>query len=81
MLDLSYVWNLHDGDKIELCSEFAHNMFKVASIFSLVSVEQRDILALSNPSKGKGYLEKECRIYGCEVLYSLKGTCCTIGGC
>lgn len=35
--DLSFVQNLPEGDKMELDSYLAHNMFKAASIFSLVS--------------------------------------------
>lgn len=35
--DLSFVQNILEGEKMELAFELAHNMFKVASIFSHVS--------------------------------------------
>lgn len=44
-LDLSFVQNLPEEDKMELASYLTHNMFKVGNIFSLVSVGQSDVLA------------------------------------
>ncbi|CAI8588453.1 unnamed protein product [Vicia faba] len=35
MLDLSFVKNILEGDKMELASQLAHSMFKVGSIFLL----------------------------------------------
>lgn len=49
--NLSFTRNLPEGDKIEMASELAHNMFKAASICSFVSVGHDDVLALSSPFK------------------------------
>lgn len=52
MLDLSFVWNLHEGEKMKLGSKLTHSMFKAASILSLVSSGQGDVLARGIPTKG-----------------------------
>lgn len=51
ILELSFIQNLREGDEMELTSKITHKMFKVASIFSLVSAGQGDVLTLGNPSK------------------------------
>lgn len=47
-LNLYFVRNLSKGDEIEMDSDLPHNMFKVVSIFFLVSTEWSDVLALGN---------------------------------
>lgn len=49
--NLSFAQNLPEGDKIEMASELAHNMFKAASICSFVFVGHDDVLALGSPFK------------------------------
>lgn len=49
--DLSFFHNLLEVDKMEIYSKLAPNMFKVASIFYLVSVVQGNYLALKIPFK------------------------------
>lgn len=48
---LSFIQNIPEGDKMELASQLAHSMFKVGTIFYLVSVGRGDTLASSNPFK------------------------------
>lgn len=50
-LNLSFIQDLPEGDKMELDFDLTHNMFKVASIFSLVFVGWGYVLVLSNPFK------------------------------
>lgn len=49
--NLSIVQNILKGNKIEKDYDLAHNMFKTASIFSLIFVGWGDVLALCSPFK------------------------------
>lgn len=53
-LDLSFIENLPEGDKMELDSELTRDMFKYASLFSHVVVGRGGVLAPSNFFKKKG---------------------------
>ena len=50
-LYLSFVQNLSEGDEMEMTYEISYSMSKVASIFSLISSRQGDVLALCSPFK------------------------------
>lgn len=54
MLDLSFIQNLSERDKMEIGSELAHSMFQVVFIFSLVSATRGDVLSLGSPFKERG---------------------------
>lgn len=49
--DLSFVQNISEGDKMEMAYVFAYNMFRVASILSLISARRGDFLAPCSPFK------------------------------
>lgn len=42
--DISFVHNISEGYKMEMASELAHDMFKVAFMFSLVSTGPSGVL-------------------------------------
>lgn len=50
-LDLSFVQNLFEVEKMNLVYEVTHNMYQVAYLFDLVADGRRDIMATGNTSK------------------------------
>lgn len=50
-LDLSFVQNLFEVEKMNLVYEVTHNMYQVACLFDLVADGRRDIMAIGNTSK------------------------------
>lgn len=72
MSDLSFVQNLLEGENMELIPEITHSMFKVVSLFSLVSASIGDTLALGNPTKERDTWKEKCedmklRLYTLQV--------------
>ncbi|CAI8584816.1 unnamed protein product [Vicia faba] len=58
--DLNFLHNLHEADKIELLSDVTFYNYWAASLFSLVTGSQSDILAMGNPSKDRDTWKEKC---------------------
>lgn len=68
-LDLSFVQNIFEVEKMNLVYEVTHNMYQVACLFyqvaclfDLVVVGRRDIVATGNTSKERDTWKEKCEV-------------------
>src|SRR4051812_45272963 len=58
--DIPFIQNISEGDKMELVCEITHSMYRDASLFSLVSTDRGDVLALGSPAKERETWKGKC---------------------
>lgn len=70
--NLSFVQNLPEENEMGIPYDLSHNMFKYASIFSLVSTRHGDVLILSNPFKERDNWKEKAEAMELKCTYLKK---------